>query len=274
MFRFLFSKAFLINLLAALLLICLIIWGIFKYLDSYTNNGKTISVPQLEGLTLAEAEETLKEKKLRFQILDSIYVESAERGVVLEQNPVENDLVKENRTIYITISKVLAPKISVPDVIDMSHRLATAKIESYGLKIGELSYQPSECVNCVIDLKHKGKSIKPNDKIEKGSVLDIVLGSGTSSEQVMAPYLIGLSKEDAIKSLQSSFLNMGAEIYNDCETKEDSLNAKIYKQSPKRSENVIVNMGTSVDVWFTSDTSKIKINRPVEISDSTSVNGL
>ena len=65
MLKFIFSKTFLINLLIILIVITIAIWGIFKYLDSYTLNSQTISVPSLEGLTITEVEEILTEKKLQ-----------------------------------------------------------------------------------------------------------------------------------------------------------------------------------------------------------------
>jgi len=268
MFKFLFSKAFLINLLIIIIVIIGAIWGIFKYLDSYTLNGETISVPLLEGLTVEETKQSLTEKNLRYQILDSIYVENSDKGVVLEQQPLANDLVKKNRTIYITVSKVIPPKISMPDVVDLSLRIAAAKIESYGLNVGKLSYFPSECVNCVLEAKIKGKVIEHNQQISKGSTIDLVLGSGTSSEKVFAPYLIGLTKEEALQKIQASFLNIGAEIYDDCLTKDDSTSSRVYKQSPIKSENTVVNMGSPIDLWFTCDTTKINVIAPID-SDST-----
>lgn len=268
MFKFLFSKVFLINLLIIILVISGSIWGIFKYLNSYTMNGQTISVPLLEGLTMEEVQQVLNEKELRFQILDSIYVENSDKGVVLEQQPLADDLVKKNRTIYITVSKIIPPKIGMPDVVDLSLRIAAAKIESYGLKVGKLSYFPSECVNCVLEAKIKGKAVERNQPIAKGSVIDLVLGSGTSSEKVFAPYLVGLTKEEAMQKIQEAFLNIGAEIYDDCSTKNDSLKARVYRQNPVRNENIAVNMGSSVDLWLTCDTNRIHIITPTE-TDST-----
>lgn len=260
MFKFLFSKIFLINILIILVVITISLWGIFKYLDNYTLNSETISVPNVEGLSISDVEEILHNKKLRYQILDSIYVENNEKGIVLEQQPSSDELVKENRTIYITMSKIIPPKMKMPDVVDMSLRIAAAKIESYGLKVGKLSYFPSECVNCVIEAKINNQTITANQEIAKGSIIDLVLGSGTSSEKVFAPYLIGLTKDEALQKIQASFLNIGAEIYMDCNSRDDSLSARIFRQTPQRNENVAVNMGSPVDIWLTSDTSKIKIS--------------
>lgn len=255
----------------AITVISISIWLLLNYIDGYTHNGQTITVPSLKGMNMKEVEELLIDKKLKFEILDSVYVEKAEKGVVLDQSPDENDLVKENRTIYVTISKVIPPKISLPDVIDMSQRLAVAKLESYGLKIGRLDYIPSECLNCVVKMSIKGKPVFPDDLIAKGSTINLTLGSGTSNEQVLVPYLINLSREEAISTLQQSFLNIGAEIYEDCKTKVDSMSAKVYRQSPIRTSENVINMGSSVDIWLTKDASKINYNPPV-LPDSLNMN--
>jgi beta-lactam-binding protein with PASTA domain len=264
MFKFIRSKSFLINLGAAILFVIIAIWGTFKFIDSYTLHGETISVPSLEGLAIDEVEALLEEKKLRFVILDSLYIPEAEKGVVLEQNPLANELVKENRTIYITTSKVVPPKISMPNVVDMSLRLAIAKLESYGLKV-KTQHRPSECVNCVLKQEINGKEVKLNDKVKKGSVVLLTIGSGTSNEKVLVPYLISLTKEEAESKLMGASLNIGFSDYEDCqcETSEDTLNAKVYRQSPIRSENVAVNMGSAVDLYFTCDTNLVNFNPPV-----------
>ncbi len=261
MFKFLRSKTFLINLAVAILFVVLFVWGIFKFIDSYTLHGETISVPSLEGLTINEVEKLLEGKLLRYTILDSIYISDAEKGIVLEQNPSQSDLVKENRTIYITTSKIVPPKISMPNVVDMSQRLAIAKLESYGLKV-KTKYIPSECVNCVLKQEINGKEVKPNDKIKKGSVVLLILGSGTSSERVMVPFLKGLTKEEANNKLLDAYLSIGFSDYENCqcETTEDTLNAKVYRQSPVRSPNIAINIGSSEDLYFTCDTNMVKIN--------------
>jgi beta-lactam-binding protein with PASTA domain len=269
MFKFLFSKSFVINLSISLVFAGCIIWGIFKFIDHYTLHNQTISVPNLEGLTLKETAALLNEKTLRFTILDSIYIAEADKGVVLEQNPAATDLVKENRTIYITISKVIPPNISMPDVVDMSLRLAVAKLESYGLKV-KTQYIPSECVNCVLIQEVDGKEVSLNDKITKGSTVLLTIGKGTSDEKVLVPLLKGLTKLEAEKKLIRTSLNIGFSDYENCqcETREDSLNAKVYRHNPMRNIEVAINMGSSVDLYFTCDTSMIILTPSDTISST------
>jgi eukaryotic-like serine/threonine-protein kinase len=258
MFKFLIKKAFLINTAIAIVVIIIAIWGTFKFIASYTHHGESISVPSLEGLTLTEVETTLTEKKLRFSILDSIFKIKAERGVVLDQNPIADALVKENRTIYITVSKVIPPKITMPDVIESSQRLAIGKLKSYGLKIKKIEYIPSTDPGYVLSHKIKDVEIKTGDKIDEGSAITLVIGAGKGDHQVMVPYLINLNRTEAIEKLQLSSLEIGAEIHDgSCDNPEDSLSAKIYRQNPIRSKNVALYIGSSVDLYFTCDSSII-----------------
>ncbi len=236
-------------------------------------HGETVSVPSLEGLTIDEVEEILVEKKLRYTILDSIYVSDAEKGIVLEQNPSPDDLVKENRTIYITTSKIVPPKISMPSVAgEMSLRLAIAKLESYGLKV-KTKYIPSECVNCVIRQEINGKEVKPNTKIKKGSTVLLTIGSGTSNVKVLVPYLLNLTKDEAESKLMESALSIGFNDYENCQctTKEDSLNAKVYRQTPMRSLKNPINMGSLVDLYFTCDSSRINYDETMANDTTTTI---
>lgn len=270
MFKFIFSKTFIINLLIAIVLSAVVIWGIFKFIDSYTHHGETISVPSVEGLTVEETKSILEEKKLRYTILDSIYVPNAEKGVVLDQNPRKDDLVKENRTIYITISKVVPPKKQIPkDLIgNFSNRLAIAKLKNIGFKIGKIIPIPGN-PNVVLKMDIKGKEINNADWVDANSIINITVGSGTNGTKILAPYLIGLTKKEAKQKLMEASLNLGYTDYKNCKTASDTLKARVYKQSPISNKNIAVNMGSDVDLSLTCDTSLIHINpSPIKTDSS------
>ena len=273
MLNFLRSKSFLINFIAAGLFTILVVWLIFKFIDNYTLHGETISVPSLEGLTINEVKAELNKKKLQYTILDSIYIANAEKGIVLEQNPSPGDLVKENRTIYITTSKIVPPKISMPNVVDISLRMAIAKIESYGLKV-KTQHRASECVNCVLKQEIRGKEVKPGDKIKKGSVVLLTIGTGTSDVKVMVPYLVNLTLEEAESKLMEASLNLGYADFQNClcETKEDTINAKVYWQSQIRNQSIAINIGSSVDLRLTCDSSMVKFDQTLANDTNNLVN--
>ncbi len=258
--KFLFSKAFLINLVIAATLIVGVIFGIVKWLDSYTHHGEAITVPDLKGMPQSELDDFLSSKDLKYEITDSIYILNAPKGVVLEQNPKPESQVKKGRVIYLTVSKKVAPQIVLPDVVDMSVRMATAKLQSIGLTVGQLIYRPANCQNCIVGMQINGRDITPDTPVKKGSTIDLLVGSGTSNEKIPVPYIIGLTVNEAKAKLIAGYLNIGAELYENCATAQDSAKAKIYKQYPERSPKTFIPMGSAIDIWLTCDSSKIQVD--------------
>ncbi|HLU86064.1 MAG TPA: PASTA domain-containing protein [Vicingaceae bacterium] len=259
MIKFFFSKLFLVNLLAAIVLFIIAFFSFSSYLTSYTMHGESVTVPSLEGLSEEEVAALLTEKNLRYEILDSIYVDKKPKGVVIDQNPKPESFVKKNRKIYITTTKILTPKVTFPSVRDMSQRLAVAKLESYGLKVN-IEYRPSEHEGIVVDCKYKNNSVNAGDLIDMNAKVTVIIGTGKGEGKVLVPYLVNLTQAAAYQKLQDAFLSIGLEIYDEsCTTEQDSLNAKVYKQSPVFSSESALHVGSSVDIYLTCDTTKIKV---------------
>lgn len=253
--NFIKSKIFFINLGLAVLFLFTFFVCIFYWLDSYTMHGQSITVPELVGLSKEQAKQILQEKGLRLFITDSIYNPKALKGGVLEQEPKANTQVKHNRTIYVTVNAVQPPMVKMPDLHDLTLRDAKARLETYGLQLGNIRYVPDIAFNAVVYQEFKGKKIEAGEMLERGSVIDLALGQGESNEMVNVPSLIGMSIKDAIEELQASSLNIGAIIKD--ETVKDSTQAKIYKQIPPHGENAFINVGKSIDIFITQSKDKL-----------------
>lgn len=248
--KFLTSKIFLINLLIALIVLVMFFGFTYKWLDSYTNHGSTVTVPDLRGLKITDVENFIKDKALRFKIADStIFDINKPAGTVIEQDPAPQEKVKENRTIYLTITRTNAPKTKMPNIIDVSFRQAEAILQSYGMKTGKTIYKPDLCKNCVLSFEVEGKPLKAGDEISKGSVIDLVLGDGFGNTKVNVPDLVGLSYEEALFVLKASSLNAGAVIFDN--SVRDSSRAVIYKQSPSPENSDVISQGEAVDLYLT-----------------------
>ena len=257
-FRFLKSPVFFLNLFIAILLIVGGVYGMLKYLDTYTLHSQVIKVPSLIGYKVDELGSVVKRMDLQYKVSDSIFIKDKKGGEVLEQHPEEGSSVKSNRTIYVTISAYEPIKIKMPDLVDLSLRQAQTLLQSYGLEVGELEYEKDLCKNCVLEQKIKGEIIEPGKRIMKGTVVDLTVGEGESSELVKVPYCISLTASEASQVLKLSSLNVGALIFDaNVESYVDSINAKVYKQIPYFNNNPSVTMGSSVDLFLTLDTTKI-----------------
>lgn len=251
--KLLFTKFFWINILLAVLLFVLGVWITFSALDSYTLHGETITVPDLRGLTLEQVDVYLNKKQLIYHVMDSAYSVDALPSAVLDQDPKPASKVKEFRKIYLTVNAEQAPKVKMPNLVDKSLRQASMELESWGLKVGELTYKPDLAQNAVLDQLYKDSTIAPNTLIAKGSTVDLVLGDGFGNTQIETPDLMGLTLEECKWALVASSLNLGAVVYD--ESVEDSSTALIYKQIPPfdREAPVVLNMGESIDIFLTKE---------------------
>ena len=138
-----------------------IIFFIFYiYFPIKTNHGDTITVPNLIGIELNEIDEFLSDRDLRYEILDdSSYSSEYPPYTILQQNPSENEKVKENRKIYLTLNSSIPPKIKMPKIINGSVKNAQLILRSYDLKLGDITYVPDMARNAVLKIFINGDSI-------------------------------------------------------------------------------------------------------------------
>ena len=257
-FEFLISKIFLKNLGVALVLSIVLIFATLLWLKLFTQHGRTRPIPDFYGLTLTEAEEIASDKKLKVEIVDSIYSTSAERGAIVEQNPGAGKMVKKNRRIFLIINAVNSEMVIMPDVVGITHRQAKATLEMAGLEVGRLSYVHDIAVNSVLKQMFKGMEIESGDTIPKGVSIDLVLGTGLSNRKTLAPELTGMSFEQARNRILNASLNMGAVLYDETVlTEEDPLEAFVWKQNPEYDEDRKVRLGSPVYLWLSLDSLKL-----------------
>lgn len=257
---FLKSRIFLINFGISLVLGFSVLFFVYRYLDNYTQHGETITVPDLRGMQPELLEDFLSDKHLRFEIIDSsVFDIKKARGAVIDQDPPADSKVKENRTIYLTVNKMVPLQVKMPNLVDASYRQAEAVLQTYGLKVGELIYRPDMAKNAVIGQQQRGREIRPGTMIQRGAVIDLILGDGLGDTKVEIPDLSGMTINEAEEALKSAMLNKGAVIPD--ETVKDTLHAKVYKQIPAFSKNIFLNQGASIDIFVTQSEKKIP-NKP------------
>lgn len=251
--KVIFSKVFLINLVLGIIVVFLGVQITLYALKSYTNHGETITVPDLRGLTLDQADNYLENKHLVYFVLDSSFAVDLPPTAILDQDPPPQSKVKENRKIYVTVNAVNPPQVKMPSLIDKSLRQATLELESWGLKVGELKYKPDLAQNAVLDQQLRGQHISSGTLVSKGTAIDLILGDGLGTTKVEVPMLKGLTLEEAKFVLTATYLNIGAIVYD--ETVTDSAAAMIFKQLPEYNVDypVSLKMGESIDLFLTQE---------------------
>jgi beta-lactam-binding protein with PASTA domain len=159
--------------------------------------------------------------------------------------------------VYITINAYKPPTIKMPKLIDFSLRQATAVLETYGLEVGNLKYEPDFAKDAVLRQLYKGREIEPGEPIVQESKIDLVLGDGLKGEKVTLPDLIGMIRKQAVNKIKENALSLGSEVYD--KSVEDTSKAIVYRQFPIFDIEAKVNQGRSIDLFYTQDISKIKL---------------
>ncbi len=177
--KFLLTKTFLKQLGLAVVALFILSFILLWWLKITTNHGQKIEVPDLARMSIAEAETALDELDLRYEVMDSVsYNPNFPYQTVIEQLPAAGKFVKEDRKIYISLNRSGYPMIEVPEVVGKTRRQAEPTLLAVGFKIGNIDYRKYIAKDEVLEIRHKGKRIRPGEKIQKTSVVDLVLGDG------------------------------------------------------------------------------------------------
>jgi eukaryotic-like serine/threonine-protein kinase len=241
-------RGLLVNI-AIVLSIFFILAIIFFYihLPSVTNHGESITVPDLTGMNVEELESFLSTNELRYAVNDSAYSSEFPPLTVLQQYPKSGSKVKENRVIYVSLNRVKPPTLPMPDLIDGSLVNAQVILKSVELTIGRILYEPSPFKNVVKEMRYQGKSISPSTRIEKGAVIDLIVGDGNGPADFVIGNLIGDSFERAKFKIGGWDLHLG-NIQFPVGIDTTGMEKFVYKQYPMAGDSVRV--GDPVDLWI------------------------
>lgn len=244
-------KGVLLHIAAAFAVLILLLTGFFYlWLPYTTNHSESIVVPELSGKSVTEIESILHVKNLRYQIYDSVYHPGERPMTVLTQYPRSGNTVKSNRKIYITVTAINPPQVVMPNLIDASMLNAQMVLQSYGLKVGNITKVPHFAENAVLKQQVKGRDIKHGQMISKGTAIDLVVGDGVSNVELDLPNLVAMDATEAQASLKTLNLEVGSIIYDEKSSEEPG---KIVKQKPAFTAGQKIKQGQAVDIWISGE---------------------
>ena len=223
--------------------ICLFIIFFFS-LGWITGNGETEKVPAVIGLDVAAAEKNLIALGFDVELQDSIYVDTLARNSVLRQTPEADEVVKKGRTVYLTVNRVVAPQVDMPNLVGFSIKSAETYLKVLGLRLGSIQMVPDQNKNVVIDQLVNGQPIAPGSKIPSGTLIHFLVGDGGASGGMFMPDLVGLTYEQAKAQLISLGLNLGVVTVNGSIV--DSASAFVFDQNPSAYGSQIDSLGMPI----------------------------
>jgi eukaryotic-like serine/threonine-protein kinase len=249
--QFITTRQFLKQLAYSILLFIVIVWVTLTLVKLYTRHNQVAITPKYVGLMMDQVNSLESSKDFDLVIVDSIYDYTKRPGSVISQDPLPETKVKPGRSIYLSLVSYVPEQVNMPALLDLSLRRAKALLQTYGLKLGFVRTIPDMAKNAVLKVTVNGKTIKPGTPIRKGSVIDLIVGSGAGSSQISIPFLIGKTREAA----RNELIRLGCRIDNErFSGSSDSLNAQVYEQTPEYVYGKRISTGTGFSLTYKAGT--------------------
>lgn len=237
-------------------------------------NPKDVQIPDLVNKTQDEAEQIVKELKLKLVVKAEEYNENVEEGKIISQDPAyqENYTIKEHSEISVVISKG-TETVEVPDVVGKTREEAEKLLKDAGL-VAEITEENDEKVEAGIVLS---QDIEDGETVNKGSTVKLVVSKGSGIVNVEVPSLVGKTEQEARNLLTEAGLKVNV-VNDEDESKNDGV---VLRQS--KDAGTEVQEGTTITITvnkvseakeatFTIDVEAITGGYEEETGNSTSGN--
>lgn len=254
--QFIKHPIFLKNTGILLLFFLLFLFLSSKWLSCYTNHGQQLVVPDLINLKFDAANKLAQDKSFELIISDSIFVLNQEPSLILVQKPLPEAMVKEGRKIYVTISKVMADLVTMPNLKGGNDDFSqySRKLERLGItaKIVEREYSIRLERNTILKIRYNGEDITDNVKagfkVPMGSMVEFVV-SDRRGGTVDIPNLACKTFEEADFLITSNKLKVGSITLD--KTVTDQASAYVKRQVPAYAPSQSVGVGAPIDLVLT-----------------------
>lgn len=166
------------NILAMLVVIVILCFGVKFGLDIYTHHGEGIPVPNIKGMDYEKALRLLEQDGLQIEVSDSGYNKRMPANCILAQTPGYGTKVKEGHVIYVTVNSPSSPSFAIPDIVDNSSlREAEARLMAIGFKLLPPKLVPGE-KDWVYGVMSRGRRVSSGDHVPIDIPLQLIVGSG------------------------------------------------------------------------------------------------
>jgi eukaryotic-like serine/threonine-protein kinase len=206
MIKYITKRPLWFNILVAIGIVVIIFLIFMMSLNWITRHGDSKTVPAVTGKNLNDVQELLSEGGFELVLQDSVYYDSIPPGTVIKQVPEADQVVKVNRTVYVIINRFVPPDIEMPNLVGLSFRNAQMTLQNLGLKVGDTVHQINYAQGSIMEMKFKGNTITPGQKIKVGSKIDLVVAAGLGDETIRVPNLIGMQFSEARALLDANGL--------------------------------------------------------------------
>lgn len=168
----------LINCAAMVAVVVGAIFITFRWINSYTEHGVAIIVPDITGMQEEDAIGKLAQHHLIGVAYDHTYIKGIPVGEITAQRPAANAKVKRGRKVYLTVSSGNQPMIAIPDVIENSSlREAESRLRAAGFRLAPHDTIPGD-LDWVYGVRYNERELQSEERVPEGAELTIIVGGG------------------------------------------------------------------------------------------------
>lgn len=171
-----------INLILLAAVSGLLLVGVLKWLDHYTQHNVVVVVPDVKGLTMDDAAPFFQNNSLRYNVIDSVFSKEVAPGAIVELAPNVGSKVKKGRIVFVTINATTSQTSPMPEIEDLSLRQAYALLKSRGFTSIEVEYVPGMYKDLAIAVESNGRTIPANERVLLTAPLVLKVSGGMDFE--------------------------------------------------------------------------------------------
>ena len=230
----------------------------FQIIRIYARQGQEYELPDMVGHNVSEllADNPIE---LDVVVMDSIFRPGQEGGLILTQDPKGGTKVKKGRKLYITMTAYTPEDAVLPELVGLTVRQAVSELSAAGLQAGKLKFVEDPYKNNVIEQTCKGKTIYAGQQIERGSMIDLLVGLGDGSGRSVVPFVLGRTSDRARRDILSASLNVGHEHFGGVKNRSTAV---VVRQDPDYTGVSKYTYGTSVELWY-RDADDVDVDKMV-----------
>ena len=237
------------SFIGLILLFAIAFGGTLAYLN--ITNPAEVELPNVVGMSKEEAQKTVEDLKLVFEVSSEEFNKDVPEGYVISQDPtyIANYNVKEGSSVNVVVSKG-QEKTTVPKVVGMTREEAEKALEDANLE-AEIVEETSRTVEEGYVISQE---VEANTEAYAGDTIKIHVSTGTGIKQVTVISVIG--QDEATAKTNLSNLGLNVNVAYDEDTSKD--NGVVLKQS--------IDSGKTVDE---GTTITITVNKKDELKQGT-----
>lgn len=259
-----------------ILLFSISLGGTLAFLN--ITNPAEVELPDVVGMSKEEAQKTVEDLKMVFEVASEEYNKDVPEGYVISQDPtyIADYNVKEGSTVKVVISKG-QEKTTVPKVVGMTRQEAVDALEEANLK-AEIVEETSKTIEEGYIISQE---VEADSEAYAGDTIKIHVSTGTGIKQVTVQNVVGQTETNAKSTLEAQGLkvtiNYVESTSNDGRVTAQSVSAgttvdegttvilTVNQVAETKNVSVIINL-KQITGGYTEDEENENVSRTVNIS--------